>query len=224
VVLRKNPSPDLASATRFLAFRVIVATLTKPRCLITRRRLIASSALSRRQLLMICLILSKVPNLIAVDALVSTVPGTVMLVQSPLSAPALPASAVPAPSVVIFMLKVLRRLVSSVSHLNPPVCFALRLRIAALPVFVVQLFQVSRLVVLLILLLNWSCVNVLLIASMRLVLVASSLQTCFAIQLHLLMQWELRPRLPILLLLQLMQVEIPDFIQLVQVTTPKLHI
>jgi len=29
----KNPSPDLASATRFLAFRVIVANLTKPRCL-----------------------------------------------------------------------------------------------------------------------------------------------------------------------------------------------
>ena len=56
--------------------------------------LIASSTLSRRQLLMICLILSRVPDLIAVDAVVSTVPGTVTLVQSPLSTPALPASAI----------------------------------------------------------------------------------------------------------------------------------
>jgi len=125
----------------------------------------------------------------AVDAMVSTVPGTVTLVKSPLSTPALPASAIPALSVVILMLKVSRRLVSSVSHLNQPVCFAVRLRFAALPVFVVQPFQVSRLFLILIVALNWSCVNVLLIASMRLVLVALSLQTCFAIQLHLLMQW-----------------------------------
>ena len=64
-------------------------------------------------------------------------------------------------------------------------CFATTNRRTS--VFVVQPFQVSRLVVILIVALNWSCVNVLLIASMRLVLVASSLQTCFAIELHLLM-------------------------------------